>query len=95
VVASTRRTFTDIPVKVTGLKEGQSYKLVSETDRVSVTVEGAKSLLDKLQPTDLQVFVDAANQAAGTHEVRLQITTPNFIKAVQMQPETLLLDFVK
>ncbi|PWK16154.1 CdaR family protein [Tumebacillus permanentifrigoris] len=95
VVDANRRTFDGMPVKVTGLKEGQSYKVVGGPEQVSVTIEGAKSLLDKLQPSDLQVYVDAANQAAGTHEVRLQITVPNFLRAVQMQPETMMVSFVK
>lgn len=95
VVPSTQRTLDNIPVKVTGLKDGQSYSIVSPSDKVSVTVEGAKSLLDKLQPTDLQVFIDGTNQASGTSDMRLQITTPNFIKAVQMQPATLTVNFVK
>ncbi|MBL0385547.1 hypothetical protein JJB07_02695 [Tumebacillus sp. ITR2] len=95
VVKSETRTFDNIPVKVMGLKEGQSYKVIGTPEQVSVTLEGAKSLLDKLQPTDLQVFVDATNQAGGQHTVRLQVTTPNFIKAVSITPSEMNIEFKK
>ncbi|KEO84089.1 YbbR-like domain-containing protein [Tumebacillus flagellatus] len=95
VTAAVRRTFDGLTVKVTGLKEGQSYNVIGAPEQVSVTVEGAKALLDKLQPSDLQVFVDGSNQTAGQHAMRVQVTTPNFVKAVSVTPAEMTLEFKK
>jgi YbbR domain-containing protein len=96
VVPATQRTFTDIPLKVTGLKAGQSYTLVgTASDKVQVTVEGASSLIEKLTAQDINAFVDVTNQPGGRQDVRIQASAPNFIKLVEIKPATVTLDLIK
>jgi YbbR domain-containing protein len=95
VVPAVQRTLTDIPLKVNGLREGQSFVLLHASDRVAITIEGAKELVDKLTPQDVSVFVDVTNQPAGRNEMRLQASTPNFIKLVNTQPASVTLDLKK
>jgi YbbR domain-containing protein len=95
VVPAVTRTFENIPVKVTGLNEGQSYEVIGTTDRVFVTVEGAKSKLDALTAQDVNVFLDLSNQPAGRQEMRIQVTTPNFVKTIKVTPATMTLEIQK
>ncbi|MFD2170077.1 YbbR-like domain-containing protein [Tumebacillus lipolyticus] len=95
IVEATKRTFTDIPVKVTGLKAGESYKLLGSSDLVTVTVEGAKNKLDALTAQDINALLDLSNQPAGEGEVRVVVTTPSFVKTVEVTPPTLKLEIKK
>jgi YbbR domain-containing protein len=95
VVPSQKRTFDNIPVKVTGLKDTESYELVSPTDQVKITVEGAKSLLDKLAPGDITATIDVSNQPVGLNEMLVQVHTPPFIKGVATEPATLTVNVKK
>jgi YbbR domain-containing protein len=96
VTEAVERTFTGIPVKITGLKQGESYELAGTTgDKVDITVSGAKKLIDKMTAEDLNVFIDLTNQPAGQQDMRVQVTAPNFIKLVKAGPETLSIDVKK
>jgi YbbR domain-containing protein len=95
VVKAVERTFADIPFKVTGLTEGQSYTIVDTSDRVSVTVSGAKSLVEKLTPQDLHAYVDVTNQPAGRQQMRVQVNAPNFIRVLSVDPANVNLEVKK
>jgi len=96
VVAATKKTFADIPIKVKGLKEGQSYQLIgAPTDQISVVVEGAKALLDKLTAQDVVVTLDLTNQPAGRAEMHPQVAVPNYLKVIGITPPTLQLEIKK
>ena len=95
VVSSQKRTFENVPVKVIGLKENESYELVSPTDQVKITVEGARRLLDKLTPEDITATIDVSNQPAGVNEMLVQVHTPPFVKGVATAPPTLTVNVKK
>lgn len=95
VVAAAKRTFDNIDVKVTGLKEGESYNILGTTGRVSVTVEGAKNKLDALTAQDISAFLDLTNQPGGEGEMRVQVNTPNFVKTLEVTPATMKLEIQK
>ncbi|ARU60399.1 hypothetical protein CBW65_04445 [Tumebacillus avium] len=95
VVAAAKRTFDDIEVKVTGLKEGESYNILGTSNRVSVTVEGAKNKLDALTAQDINAFLDLTNQPGGESEMRVQVNTPNFVKTLEVTPATMKLEIQK
>ncbi|ASS73964.1 hypothetical protein CIG75_02515 [Tumebacillus algifaecis] len=95
VVPAVERTFENIAVKVNGLKEGESYDILGGTDRVAVTVEGAKNKLDGLTAQDINAFLDLTNQPAGQSEMRVQVTSPNFVKVVTVAPATMKLEIKK
>lgn len=95
VVAASERTFTGVPVKVTGLSEGQSYTVLDSSDTVSVTVAGAPSLVEKLTAQDLHAYVDVTNQPAGRQQMRVQVNAPNFIKVLTVEPATVTLELKK
>lgn len=95
VVPSQQRTYEKVPIKVTGLKTNESYVLVSPSDQVKITVEGAKSLLDKLAPGDITATIDVSNQPAGVNEMQVQVHTPPFIKGVATDPPTLTVNVKK
>ena len=62
---------------------------------MKITVEGAKSLLDKLAPGDITATIDVSNQPAGVNEMQVQVHTPPFIKGVATDPPTLTVNVKK
>lgn len=95
IVEAARKTFEGVPVKMTGLASGESFELVSPDAVVDIIVEGAPDTLAKLAVEDIYAFIDLSKQPAGRHEMRVQVNTPNFVKAVELEPQTLIVEIHK
>lgn len=83
VVPSAVKTLEGVPITVIGLNEGLTTKWISsEAGTLSVTVEGAPAIIDKLKLQDVQAIVDVSNLPQGKHEVPVTISLPAFVKRV-------------
>lgn len=60
-----------------------------DEEAVFVLLEGAMSVLGKLDPTQVLVTVDASGQGAGTVVLDVTVDTPDGLSVVAVQPQTL------
>jgi len=65
---------TNIPIKVTGLKDGLKATFGKE-DHVSVSVTGPSQDIDQLSENDVQAQVDLSGLDAGEHQVTVAVST--------------------
>ena len=74
------KTLTDVIINLRNLELGYEISPLSiEDTMVDVTLSGAASLLAQISETHINAFIDLSNLDAGEHEVRIEITTPEFI----------------
>ena len=72
----TNKEFENITVVTEGLKEDLRASAASESDaKVTVSVKGVKSLLDKLESTSIKAYVDLSNiTEPGTYSVPVYVS---------------------
>ena len=81
VVPSVSRVIDNIPITFVGQNDGAVNKILPpSSNTLSVSLEGAPVLLDKLKLQDIQAIVDVSNLPPGRHEVTVQVNLPPFIK---------------
>lgn len=72
---STNKDFTDIAIETRNLANGYIVQGVTEEDtKVDVTVKGVKSVIDNLQATDINAYVDLTDYTEGTYKVNVEVT---------------------
>jgi len=76
-------------IELTGASDELDYSVYSETDEVSISVSGAKSYVDALKPEDLKVKADVSGYGAGTHLIRLDVTTSASVTVGEYQQTTI------
>ncbi|PUA39242.1 hypothetical protein C8Z91_10445 [Paenibacillus elgii] len=81
IVPSVTKTLEAIPLSIIGQNDGFDTKVVlPESGQLNLTVEGAKELIDKLKPQDVQGILDVSNLPPGKHEVPVTWNLPTFVK---------------
>ncbi|GGG06606.1 hypothetical protein GCM10010912_59050 [Paenibacillus albidus] len=81
-----QRTFDNIPIRVEGAGSGLEAVITDPPGQtVSLTLSGAATLLDPLDPGSLSVVADVDNLKAGTHQVRLKVSLPRFLSLNQTE----------
>ncbi|AKG36468.1 CdaR family protein [Paenibacillus durus] len=83
VVASemAERTLQNIPITLEGVRSGLSASVTSPAERtISLTLSGARSLLNQLNKDDIKAVADLSGLSAGNHVVPLQVSLPSFIE---------------
>ncbi|TLS34924.1 CdaR family protein [Pseudalkalibacillus caeni] len=74
-------TFTDIPVKVTGLSDGLMAEFLDpKSGELDITLKGASTVLDKLKKPDIEAYVDVSELSEGEHELAVEINGPQHIQ---------------
>lgn len=87
MVPAETKMFRDIPIEMTGLREGAEANIISPTNgKLNITLSGAPEQLAKLNNTDIKALVDVSNLPVGTHEVPIQFILPSYVQVVG-QPE--------
>ena len=72
----TSREFTDIPIQFENL-DSTKYRALAksaEETKVDVIVKGVKSILSKLNASDIKAYVDLSDLTEGTIRVPVQVT---------------------
>ena len=73
--AETSKEFVDIPIVFENLANGLKVNAQSEEDtKVTVSVGGVESLLEKLEASDIKAYVDLQGLGVGTHTVPVYVT---------------------
>jgi len=81
-----RRTYT-LPVHIKAPRS-QRYVLTAEPDSVTVTLEGARSLLDTLSAEGIQARVRIWKLSEGFYRVPVQVIRPRTVRVVSLEPDT-------
>ncbi|MDB5054759.1 MAG: YbbR family protein [Bacilli bacterium] len=90
VVPSTTKILGDIPLRISGINDSFTTKIISpDPPKIQVVLEGAPALLDKITAQDVQAIVDVSNLAQGKHELAINLNLPMFIYLASDQPESL------
>ncbi|WP_054955387.1 CdaR family protein [Paenibacillus dakarensis] len=85
-VSHGERVMERIPVTLKGVPSGMEAKITEPKNQtMSMTLTGAPDLLNNLQPSDIELVANMAGLKAGTHEIPLQVTLPNFISRVDQK----------
>ncbi|WP_078551215.1 YbbR-like domain-containing protein [Bacillus alkalicellulosilyticus] len=70
-------TMESMPIEITGTPATTIVAFVEpEFEEVSLTIRGAQSLLEKIRPEDIQIYIDVSQLAPGEHEVPIQVVGP-------------------
>lgn len=71
---STNKDFDNISIDTRNLPSGYSVQGVSKDDTsVTVTVKGVKSVIDSLEASDINAYIDLDGYTAGTYKVDVQV----------------------
>ncbi|RBW67803.1 CdaR family protein [Bacillus taeanensis] len=74
------RTFENIPIKVTGLPDGFEFSFSEpESGFINLELTGAASILEKLEQTELEAYVDVSELSEGEHDVPVELNSPQYI----------------
>lgn len=81
VVLSGTRNLEGLAIEFNDLGEGLSVQPTApSTGRADITIQGAPSNLDRLQPGDVDVIADLAGKGPGTYTVPLIVNLPRFVE---------------
>lgn len=81
IVASAFKTIDGVPFSIIGQNDGFETKVVlPETGKLSVDVEAAPAVLEKLKTSDIQAILDVSNLPPGKYELPVTLNLPNFVK---------------
>ena len=78
---TTRRTFSEVPIRMFGNSGVYDIELTApESGVISLTVEGAPSVVNSLTAGDVQVILDVSHITPGNYVLPLRVTLPRFVK---------------
>ena len=71
-----QKTISGVSITSRNVREGLRANANSEADQViSVQVKGVQSVIDKIDETNINAYVDLTNYGIGTHDVKVEIET--------------------
>ncbi|WP_223703145.1 CdaR family protein [Sutcliffiella deserti] len=71
------KTFTNLPIQYIGLSDSLELEMIDPEDGVmDLTVLGAPSVLEGVTSSDMEIYINVTDLAAGEHEVPLEINGP-------------------
>lgn len=74
------RTIEGVPIKLQGVGDELEGSIVNPSSKaIALTLRGAPALLDQLDKEEIGVVADVTGLNAGTHEVPLRVSLPQFI----------------
>ncbi|MGD6834425.1 CdaR family protein [Sutcliffiella halmapala] len=72
-----QKTFTNVPIEYIGLPEDMELEMVDpESGQMDLTVRGAPSVLEGLESTDMEMYINVTDLGEGEHELPLEINGP-------------------
>jgi YbbR domain-containing protein len=75
------RTLTDLPIKVIGLPNSLKANFITPIEEtVNIELVGAPSILDNIDETDLDIYIDVNGLGSGQHDVDVLVNGPTNIK---------------
>jgi hypothetical protein len=81
IVPSSTRSFEQVPITIVGQNDVYDTKVTAPANgNVSLTLEGAPTVLEKLKLQDVQAIVDVSNLPPGKHEVTVNVNVSPFVR---------------
>jgi YbbR domain-containing protein len=75
------RTLTNLPIKVIGLPNSLKANFITPAEgTVHIELVGAPSVLENIDETDLDIYIDVNNLGSGQHDVDILVNGPTNIK---------------
>jgi YbbR domain-containing protein len=75
------KTLSALPIDILGLSDQYTAQFIDpENGTMDVQLQGAASVLDHIQPDDIQLYVNANELGAGEHDVEVEVNGPENIK---------------
>lgn len=72
-----QKTFTNVPIQQIGLSEGLEIEFIDpDTGLMDLTVLGAPSILEGVNSSDMEMYINVTDLSAGEHEAPLEINGP-------------------
>ncbi|WP_078382514.1 CdaR family protein [Sutcliffiella halmapala] len=72
-----QKTFTNLPIKYIGLSANLELEMIDpENGLMDLTVLGAPSVLEGLNSTDMEMYINVTDLGEGAHELPLEINGP-------------------
>ncbi len=81
------KAFTGLPIAIHNLS-GNTKVSISNPKSVDVTVSGPKSVVDRLQPSDVTVYIDGAHLNNSDTSAPLTVSIPNWVQVTDMSSHT-------
>lgn len=80
IVPSTEKVLEQVPVVLTGAKNGLNYTLPAEFSNLRLNLIGAPAILNAVRLQDVQATVDVSTLSVGSHELPVVLNLPLFVK---------------
>lgn len=93
VEALDERVFIDLPLRLRNI--APDLQATANPATVKVTVGASKTLLDKLRPENLEVFVDLEGVGEGASEAVVHVLTPPETRVLAVEPATVTVTLKK
>lgn len=75
------RVFENLPVRIRGLGEGKILQFTDPDSReLDLSVTAAPNVLEKMNPSDLELFINVNDLSDGEHDVKVEVNGPQDIK---------------
>jgi YbbR domain-containing protein len=71
------RTFSNLPIDLTGTAEGYTAAFADGSGRTNLSVQGPVSVVTGLGSADFNIFVDINSLSEGEHNVPVKVTGPD------------------
>lgn len=81
------RTFRAVPVEIKNLTKRNLSKIQLRPSSVDVEVSGQRNMLNKLDPSDVRVFIDAADLKPGWQDKPIILKIPENVSLVRIVPD--------
>lgn len=89
IVPSEVLVLTDIPIRVEGLAAQDQLSFITPTtDRLSITLEGAADVLQKITKTHVQATIRVTDLTHGEYEIPIEWNIPTQTKLTKDVPKT-------
>src|SRR5690554_3391693 len=62
------------------------FMITSGTEKVDVTIEGPKTLVEAVKPSDLEASIDLRGRGAGTYTLPVQLDRKNVSERLTVRP---------
>jgi YbbR domain-containing protein len=83
------RTFRSVPIEIKSLNRKHLSRIQLRPIAIDVEVSGQRDILNKLDPSDVRVFLDASNLKAGWQDKQIILKIPENVSLVKMIPDTI------
>lgn len=75
------RVFENLPVRIRGLGEGKILQFTDpESRELDLSVTAAPNVLEKMNPSELELFINVNDLSDGEHDVKVEVNGPQDIK---------------